>query len=276
MRDNMDTKTRTKLHGILAELLDEFVRICEENNLVYFLTAGTLLGAVRHSGFIPWDDDIDIAMPRNDYEKFIDIINNSNNERYYLISYKSSNKQSKYCKQFAKFCKTGTVFAESYKNPDGYSGIFMDIFPFDNCVLFFAPLHTKLIIIIRNLCRIKANLIATRKKWKLFIGNIICCFFTEKFLNNLHRKLYLIFNKNKTRYISFFSGRYGHKRETHKYDEIFPLSKALFEGKYYSVPGNWDLFLKILYGNYMELPPVEERHVHSHEYIHFNDDETEE
>ena len=92
----MEKKHLIKLHQSEIKILDEIVRICDKYNLQYFLIGGTLLGAVRHKGFIPWDDDLDIAMPRNDYEKFISISKNelkddfilddiSTNEQYWQI-----------------------------------------------------------------------------------------------------------------------------------------------------------------------------------------------
>ena len=272
----MDENSKVKLNSIILELLDEFVRICKENDLMYFLTAGTLLGAVRHKGFIPWDDDIDIAMPRKDYEKFIDMIINMNNQEYYILSYKTDNRAAQYCKHFAKFCKTGTVFAESYKKSDGYCGIFIDIFPFDNCVMLFAPLQTLLIKLFLGIYRVKIDVIKTKKEKKLLIAKIICSIFPLKLVEFIHKKLYLVFNNYKTRYISFFSGRYGYKKETHKFEVVFPFSKLPFEGKQYCAPNNTDSFLKTLYGNYMELPPVEKRHSHSHEYINFIKDQSQE
>ena len=73
-----------KLHKVELEILDDFVKICNKNNLTYFLTGGTMLGAVRHNGFIPWDDDIDIGMPRKDYDEFIKIAPKELGNKYYL------------------------------------------------------------------------------------------------------------------------------------------------------------------------------------------------
>jgi len=267
----VDQETLIKLQKVEAEILDEFVRICDENKLSYFLHAGTLLGAVRHKGFIPWDDDVDVGMPRNDYEKFIDIYNKLNETNYYVLSYKSKGKIAQYYQYFAKLCKNRTVFAEDYRDPVSYPGIYIDIWPFDNCVLFFAPLQTKLIKIIFKLYRLKAHIIVPQKKYKIFISKLLCCFFSLKFMDYFHQRLYLIFNRFNTKYISFFCGIYGYKKETHKYTDVFPLSKVYFEGKYYNAPGNWDLFLREMYGNYMELPPLEKQINHEPKYIIFGE-----
>jgi len=259
-----------KLHVTLIEILDDFVTICEAHNLQFFITAGTLLGAVRHKGFIPWDDDIDIAMPRKDYELFLDIFEKEPASNYYVLSYRSRDKASDYCKHLARFCKSGSVYAESNKAPDSYSGIFIDIWPYDNCVLFFAPVQYKLAKMFSQLSRMKSGVLSTTNKLSIFFGKIICFLCTEKFINSIHKKSYILFNKINTKHIAFFSGRYGIKRETHKSNEIYPLSKIEFEGKYYYAPKNCDNFLKIIYGNYMKIPAPEEQHYHSVEYIKIN------
>jgi len=267
----MDLETRNKLHIVLIELLDEFVRICKENNLIYFLSYGTLLGAVRHKGFIPWDDDIDVSMPRNDFEKFLEFFENSDITNYYVLSYRSNSKAGKYFIHYAKLLKSNTVFAEAGRPSDSYTGIFIDIFPFDNCINILWPLQAILLKYTLNLYFIKTNIKKRRKKVKILLGKIACCFFSEKFISDLHRKLYLVFNRYKTKYIASFSGIFT-KKEIHKKDEIFPLTKVLFEGKYYFAPKNCDKYLSNLYKNYMELPPVEKRHTHNPLFIVFNNE----
>ena len=271
----MDQETISKLRSVMIEILDEFIRICDENKLSYFLHAGTLLGAVRHKGFIPWDDDIDVAMPREDYEKFLDIYYKLENTDYYVLSDRSPENTSYYYTPFAKLCKKGTVFADSIREPDEYSGIYIDIFPFDKCLLFLAPLQTKLINYVLLFSKFKSQMYMPQKKYKIIIGRILFFFISKHFIITFYRKLFLLFNNYKTRYISFFSGFYGYKRESHKYRTVFPLSKIEFEGKYYCAPCNYDLFLKEMYGNYMELPPVEQRVTHNPEYIIFNEVEQE-
>jgi len=269
----MEQNTLIRLRGVMLEILDEFVRICEKNNLTYFIMAGTLLGAVRHKGFIPWDDDIDVGMSRKDYEKFLDIYYNIDNTKYYVLSYRSPENTDCHYEPFAKLCKKGTIFAESRIDEKKYCGIWIDIFPYDNCVLFLVFIHTKLAKLIWRLYRAKAHIDTPKNKVKRFAVKLFCCFFSLQFLNSLEKKVYLLFNKFNTKYISFFSSIYGYKKETHKIDVIYPLSKIYFENKYYNAPGNCDAFLKKVYGNYMELPSVEKRVSHNPKYIIFDDNE---
>jgi len=267
----LDQDTIVKLRSVMLEIMDEFVRICDENKLSYFLAYGTLLGAVRHNGFIPWDDDIDVAMPRKDYEKFLNIYYKLDKTDYYVLSSRDMN--NNHHEHFAKLCKKGTVFADSAK--DEYTGIYIDIFPYDNCVLFFAFIQTILIKFVLQLCKYKFYKYMPKEKNKklffiLFIKPL-CYFFSQRFLYTLHKILYLMFNSFNTKYISSFNGFYGCKIEMHKYNTIFPLTNISFEGKKYCAPCNYDSYLKKLYGNYMELPPVEKRINHNPKYIIFND-----
>jgi len=270
---SIEQNTLTKLRSVQLELLDEFSSFCDKNNISYFLTAGTLLGAVRHKGFIPWDDDIDVAMPRKDYELFLDIYYNENN--YYVVSYKSQTISGNHYLNFSRLCKSNTFYEENNKNPECYTGIFIDIWPFDTSIPFWGSFQYKTIKFFLQLCRIKTGINPNIKELKYLVGKMICFFFSKKNLFNIHKILYLLFNNNKSDYVTFFSALYGFKRETHLYKNIFPLTKLLFENNYYNVPNNYDAFLKDLYGDYMTLPPAEKQRVHSKGNIIFNTKESE-
>jgi len=99
-----------KLHLVELIILDEFIRICNKFNLNYFLIGGTLLGAVRHNGFIPWDDDIDIGMPRKDFQKFLEICQS---ELYKDFYYLYLDNFEPYYYHFIKICKKNTLFIEN-------------------------------------------------------------------------------------------------------------------------------------------------------------------
>lgn len=112
------------------EILDEIVRICEEENLTYYLAGGSVLGAIRHGGFIPWDDDIGIMVPREDYEKFAEACKRKLNSNYF---YQSIDTDARYVKRFAKVRKNNTIFQEKMFNGiQQHNGIYVDIFPLDN------------------------------------------------------------------------------------------------------------------------------------------------
>lgn len=122
IRDNKDVQE------LLMYLFEKFKIICESNNFRYYAFGGTLLGAVRHSGFIPWDDDIDIGMPRADYEEFLDFMKNYNDDSIIeVMNYPRKN----YAYPFAKFCLKDSYLLEDYIQKYAEIKLYMDIFPID-------------------------------------------------------------------------------------------------------------------------------------------------
>ena len=164
MAKYMEKEKLKKLHNVEVEILDEFNRICNKHNLQYFLSYGTLLGAVRHQGFIPWDDDLDVSMPREDYEKFIEIAEDELNKEYYIDN---KNTNDKYYLNFTKLRKKNTVFEQDFQvNYDGPKGIWVDIFPIDeikkeNSKLLF--IQNKLDSTIFRICHYKSGFFLSKK-----------------------------------------------------------------------------------------------------------------
>ena len=118
------------MHSLHLILADEVKRICEKHNIRYFMIAGTLLGAVRHKGFIPWDDDMDFGMLRNDYDKFVSVCAAEIDENKFYLQ--TDKKDKYYTFNFAKLRLCGTKVIESFSfDVQTNQGIYIDIFPID-------------------------------------------------------------------------------------------------------------------------------------------------
>lgn len=126
-KDYIEVTDLKHLKQMLVYLLGEFHTICEEQHLIYNIFGGTMLGAVRHHGMIPWDDDIDVTMPRPDYEKFIQLIRIKYNDKFLIYDYPDEN----YCYPFAKFTIKDSVLFENMKDKYRKLGLYVDVFPID-------------------------------------------------------------------------------------------------------------------------------------------------
>jgi lipopolysaccharide cholinephosphotransferase len=257
-----ETLRKLQLTDIL--ILNEFVRICDKYELRYFLVGGTLIGAVRHKGFIPWDDDMDIGMPRVDYEKFAEISKTELNKDFF---YQSPMIDKSYWRSFSRLRMNNTFLIESldfnYCPPGYHRGIFIDIFPYDNCYnnAIIQSIQYKMLYKIRNIIALKRDKWMSPLKFYTFIKKTIYCLLSYSFLQYVRLKI-MCFGSSKSNYITSWGGMYGMEKETHQIDIIFPLAKLEFEGRLYNVPGNWDAFLTHVYGDYMQLPPKEDRKFH--------------
>ena len=259
-----------ELKQIQLELLETLANYCDDHGLTYYLAYGTLLGAVRHKGYIPWDDDIDIMMPRGDYETLIAEFNKSIQRS--SISVVSFEIDSEYYLSFAKLINTSTVIEETV-NSDYSIGVYVDIFPLDKLgndygkaekIVKRACLYNG-ILTIKNLTFRKG--IAWYKNAILAAGRLIALPISRGKLIRMINKLGRNFDDNsQSIYLGDLTqvqpGSFCIVLESEWFSET---GKAMFEGRGYNVPTGYDALLKKQYGDYMQLPPDSERVTH-HEF----------
>jgi lipopolysaccharide cholinephosphotransferase len=246
------------------EILKEVVRICKDNALQYFLIGGTLLGAVRHRGFIPWDDDIDIAMPRTDYERFLALCKSQLDSRYYVHC---NDTDPLYWLSYAKIRKHGTVFDEAVSaHLSVPKGIFVDVFPLDSAARRTSPfqrLQARLVQYIKIPVQYKAGLFSPRGiGWKKHLLLIGCSAFSAHSLSKLQQRI-MSWNRNDDApyYVSLGS-RYDLFKQGIPKDIYVPSVEIEFEGELFSAPRDWDYVLKRIYNDYTRLPLEENRETH--------------
>lgn len=262
-----------ELRNIQLDILRYIHKICDENNLTYFLAGGTLLGAVRHKGYIPWDDDIDIAMPRKDYYKLLKIIGSNSNNSFYGI--KSFEVTEGYYYPFAKLVDTRTKVDETeVKDIEGL-GINIDIFILDGLKNTFNGSYRcfKVIRLLRHMAFMSSKKIGIRTsrgtniktKMKIAIGFpylIVCKFIGSKNINKLLSKFASRNDFDTSKYIaSATGGRYG-KREILLQEYFSSTCNLEFEGEVFKAPIGYHEYLASLYGDYMKLPPKEKQQSH--------------
>lgn len=271
----MEKKYKDKLINDELQIMDEIDRVCKENNIDYFLTAGALLGAIRHGGMIPWDDDIDIAMPRESFDRFINYIHKKMNNKFYLDYY---NTNKKHVHPFAKVRLKGTEFRESSVDKSQLWEIWVDVFPLDNISkqdYSFLDKNKKKIKKYNNIL-VKKYIINFnhfsdfKNKLTYIIAKIIPTNIVVKRINQLMKKS----DKENNTYFINYGSKYSVEKQTHEISKYYPLKKIKFENKEYNAPNDIDYVLTKIYGkNYMELPPKEKRVSHDPIFIKFSDGE---
>ena len=264
----MDRETLEKVHTIELEIAVEIKRVCNKLGITYFLDKGTLLGAVRHKGFIPWDDDIDIGMLRSDYDRFIKEAEAVLDSKYYLQTYRND---KYYANSFARVRKKDTVFKEF--GASAYlenNGIFVDICAYDVLTENDDKRRKQGAFLDRYVMYLQAKTYSrpwgyTTNKFEIFKIKTKLAFYRLILINkskediiNAYEKELTLYNEEQSvnLYAHSISVRYGQiiiPREC--FDEFIELP---FEGVEFTCPGDCDLFLKAEYGNYMVMPPEEE------------------
>lgn len=248
-----------RLWAVEQTILNEIDRICSENDLRYSLAYGTLLGAVRHKGFIPWDDDIDILMPREDYDRFLSMFNQIAGSEFILVTDENS---PDYNNNFAKVKMDRTVFiqSEAQKTCAFHKGIFVDVFPMDRR----APkgLADKI-----QYFAFALNLLYNRG-YTSGAGGVLGL--GEKVLLGIvpkkhYRKLSIAAGRFSRRWNSRSSASLIAPSQLESCRIFYPaeafdrLTTLQFGGRCYPAFQDYDTILRLEFGDYMQLPPLEER-----------------
>lgn len=249
--------TRKKIWAIELDLLRVFDSFCHKYRLNYFLGYGTLIGAARHKGFIPWDDDVDVAMMRKDYETLLKHSKEFESPYFFQTPYTDPN----YAFSFAKLVNDNTTYCSEMFSYQGYhAGICIDIFPWDNCVLEksreiydrikYLNMENSTFMRMKN-PHLNAENQMRVKKWSGI--NPLSAY--EEI-----QQLASQFNDIDTSHIALAVSTIGKYGKAIYPRDIFNETTYLdFEQLKLPVPAGYDRLLRIMYGNYEEFPPVETR-----------------
>ena len=252
----MKDKNLEKIKVIQLEIMDYIDKICKKYDIKYCIFWGSLLGAIRHKGFIPWDDDIDIAMLPDDYKKFMEVMENENSDKYYLQNIYNT---KYYIFPFSKVRKYHTTRIDEESNYLPFKkGINIDVFP-----LFKYPTSKFKQFLFKYRLQV-INVLLTRdykqeKSKKKYI-NVFLHLVPRSLTNKvLIRKMNKLLNYN---------GEFNEYRVTYKkgFDKnCFDVITVPFEDRKYTAPAGYDKILTELYGDYMTPPPKKDRHGHGAE-----------
>jgi len=250
---NAEGTTLRKAQMIMLQILITFDAICKKNNIPYWLSGGTLLGAKRHKGFIPWDDDLDVEVLQSDYQRLLSVLERELPSDMRLQTKKTD---KNYIFEFAKIRDTKSYFAEDQneKHHFRYNGIFIDIFPVEACLSLCLKHKFDRIRIRYTNRKFSKNFFG--RCFNTAIGALLPLYYLYKYTARFLCKLLKIKRYSLSPGIFFYN--------TRNIDKVFPLKTIEFEGHRFNCPYDTDAYLKSLYGEeYMIAPPFEERLIHA-------------
>lgn len=235
---------------MMFEILVYIDEICRKNKIDYWLSGGTLLGAVRHKGFIPWDDDLDIVLLKKDLKRLHRLLLKDNQFPYQL---QANDTDYNYIAPYEKIRIPGTEIKENNDNDHyyKYKGIYIDLFFWESAIHFCHFIANKLQ---------RLFMLLTKKNKYLGRKNILKFFYFaySKIIYPVLGRISYLVSPGMLSYPlgSFFSTQFKKKW-------IYPLKELEFEGKKFLVPNNYDAVLKAQYGNYMQFPPLDKIEYHT-------------
>lgn len=271
MDNNKETYLR-KLHSDILVVMDEIDRLCTKYHLRYYLIGGTLLGAIRHQGFIPWDDDLDIVMPRDDYEKFIQLCMDGHlNDNFYL-EWITTNE--KYPLFFAKVCLYKTTFDEGNFCKINPFGIFVDIFPLDYCGGYSAFVEKTKNKVVKLIAVAGSKVINDDFQLKHWPRRILRHFLSSETIHNYTLKLATQLSREGHGYYTNLGSQYSPKKQTMPIEWFGEGVKLPFEDRKYQCPTEYKKVVESIFGpKYMDIPPIEKRRTHYPRKVKFTDGE---
>lgn len=262
--------------ALLLEMYKDIAALCDKHELEYMMGGGTCLGAIRHQGYIPWDDDLDIMLPRDSYETLIKILSeDALGDKY---EYDTPNAKNDCKNPFLKIYRKDTLDVEiTSETAPGPKGIYIDVFPMDYAPKSALPRKIKSIIsdFLQAVCSCVLYTEYPSKLYKEFMmqseegkKRYRQRIFLGKFFGIIpHRKWVWWFdqfnaNGKDTGYLTIPTGRKHYMGECRPTSVYLPTSKAMFEGLEVNVPNDVHAYLTSMYRNYMDVPPVEKRERH--------------
>ena len=257
--------SKEELKDSQMNILKFIDRVCKENDISYFVNYGTLLGAIRHKGFIPWDDDIDICLYREDYDRFINVVKEMKDNRYQVLDYDSSDW---YFQNFAVILDTDTVIEDHIKVEPHDTSVFVDVFPVERFDDVKVVDKARLLATLRVISYIQLQYVQYGdSKLKDFCRKIM--WYLLRLVNPrfFGKRIDKLINKYRNP-SGKYEGLIGCGKDGRK--EVFPagtyteLIEVPFEDMMVPIPKNYDEFLTQFYGDYMQIPSQEEIDYKSH------------
>ncbi len=279
MLTHLDQTDLDALHDVQRDLLLELDAVCRRNGLRYQLAAGTLLGAIRHGDIIPWDDDVDVIMPRDDYEKLMSIGPSVFGRHLFLQTRKSDRA---YKSLFARLRRNDSELRFSWDRSDSHNGIYIDIFPMD-----FVMPHSiggyvqRLLIAVLRWCeRVAYYTPEDRASERFLMSGIINRILAKCFtIVPLDRYLWMLeeimawYRSRNTGFVACLTqltpSQLLKAERIRPASEVFDSCSVWLRGHLFPAPTQYDATLRRLYGNYMELPPINQR-VNPHPIVGFH------
>lgn len=283
MYKEYEDKVLLKLQKAQLEILTDFIEVCEKHNLVYFMAFGSAIGAVRHNGFIPWDDDIDVGMLRDDYEKFLDIAKNELSLKYNILTPKTN---ENYACTVTHFEKKNTKFISEFaKDLKCNIGINIDIFVFDNIADDIKKRKKQVreawfwgrLLFLRGTAYPEIpikGIVGLASKLTCMLIHYVLVLFRVK-ASGIYNKLLKVsvkYNNLETLEVTCFEDPLPLNNRIIK-ELIFPLKEEKFENLTVKIPFENDKLLTRMYGDYMKIPPLEKRINHCPYILDFGDND---